>query len=455
MNILSTIIAAALCLPSASWYENLPVQLSPAREPQIPDNTVCITDFGAVPDGATLCTDAFSDAVKELQKMGGGHLVVPRGVWLSGPIKLRSGIDLHLEEGAVLAFSPDKTLYLKEGRKRGLSPISADKCSDVSISGSGIIDGFGKYWRYAKRSKMSDAEWKDLRSLGGVVTEDGSRWLPYNLENYPNATASPDDEEAFRPHLISFKRCSRVMVSGVTVQNSPRFHIVPSQCEDVILYGVTVRCPWNAQNGDGIDIGNSRRVAVVGCTVDVGDDGICMKGGSGAKGVEAGPCEDILISRCTVFHGHGGFVIGGDVSGGMHRIVVRECSFCGTDKGLRFKSGIGKGGPTSDIFISDISMSEIRESAINFECSYVDMGYVVGETGSGTAYAPDFGGIHISRVVCGECAVGISAKGIEGLNAVHDVTVSDSDFRCLKENCSIDASTCGIVLDNVRFHSLR
>ena len=453
MSIITLIMSAVLAvLPSGGWYDNLPLDIARAAEPQIQDTSVCVADFGAVPDGATLCTEAFAKAIKALQKKGGGHLVVPRGVWVTGPIKLRSGIDLHLEEGSVLVFSPDKTLYLKEDSKRAVSPISADGCTDVSITGSGIIDGCGKYWRYAKRGKMSDVEWKDLCGLGGRLSDDGERWLPYDIKGFPNATSSPDDEESFRPHMISFKRCSRVLVSGVTVQNSPRFHIVPSQCEDVILFGVTVRCPWNVQNGDGIDIGNSRRVAVVGCTVDVGDDGICMKGGSGARGVEAGPCEDILIRHCTVFRAHGGFVIGGDVSGGMHRLVVQDCSFCGTDKGLRFKSSIGKGGPTSEIFISDISMNDIREAAVDFECSYVDGGYKTGSIGPGTAYAPDFGGISIRGVVCRECPVGISAKGVEGLRAVHDVTVSDSDFSCTVCDTSIDEATCTVVLDGVRFH---
>ena len=438
----------------AAWYDNLPIEIAQAAEAVIQENTVSLPDFGAVPDGATLCTEAFEKAIKALSGQGGGHLTVPRGVWVSGPIKLRSGIDLHLEEGAVLVFSPDKTLYRKQGSARGVSPISADRCTDVSITGDGIIDGSGRYWRYAKRQKMSDVEWKDLRALGGEVTPDGERWLPYNINGFENATASADEEEAFRPHMISFKRCTRVRISGVTVQNSPRFHIVPSQCEDVIIENVTVRCPWNVQNGDGIDIGNSRRVAVVGCTLDVGDDGICMKGGSGAKGVETGPCEDILIRHCTVFRAHGGFVIGGDVSGGMHRLVVQECSFCGTDKGLRFKSSVGKGGPTSDIHISDISMVGIRESAIDFECSYVDAGYRTTGIGPGTAYAPDFGGITVSRVVCRECPVGISASGVEGIKAVHDVVISDSDFTCTREDTRI-GSDCDISLVGVRFHQFR
>lgn len=452
MNILSTFVAALVAvLQIGGWYDNLPVTIARAAEPQIPDRELSLTDFGAVADGSTPCTDAFAAAVKQLHKLGGGHLVVPRGLWVSGPIRLRSGIDLHLEEGAVLVFTPEKTLYRKEGSSRAVSPISASDCSDISITGQGIIDGSGKYWRYAKREKMSDMEWRELKSLGGVLTEDGSRWLPYNLHSVANATGSPDEEEMMRPHLITFNRCSRVLVSGVTVQNSPRFHIVPSRCEDVIISGVTVRCPWNAQNGDGIDIGNSRRVAVVGCTVDVGDDGICMKGGTGAKGVEAGPCEDILIRGCTVFRGHGGFVIGGDVSGGMHRIVVKDCIFSGTDKGLRFKSSIGKGGTTSDIHISDISMSDIRESAIDFDCSYVDVGFKTTGIGPGTAYAPDFGDISISRVICRGCPVGIAAKGVEGLYAVHDVRISDSEFVYSLEGSRIDDSTCNIVLEADHF----
>ena len=451
-------IAALFCIyaaaqPYSECYESLPIPLEMPSLPVIPEFSVELTDFGAAGDGVTLCTDAFAKAVDELSIKGGGHLNVPAGVWLTGPIRLRSRIDLHLDKGALVIFTPDKRAYLPEGNngQRALPCILAEKCTDISITGEGILDGNGKYWRYAKDSKYSKVEWGDLLRLGGTVTEDGL-WFPSGLKHFEDITESPQKEEGLRAHMVNISRCSRVLISGVTVQNAPRFHIVPNQCTDVVMDGVTVRCPWNAQNGDGIDIGNSRRVLVTGCTLDVGDDGICMKGGSGETGLKKGPCSDILICGNTVFHAHGGFVMGSDVSGGMKKIVVRDCTFSGTDVGLRFKSAVGRGGECGDIYISGIRMNDIRESAVGFECSYSDITYKLeAAPGEGVSFAPDFCGIHISALVCRECRTGIRAEGIEGLDCIHDVTISDATFFYTEAATRIDGKTASITMDGCRF----
>ena len=435
------------------YYNDLPVAMAMPELPRIPDRQVTLTDYGAAGDGVALCTAAFEAAIDALAVQGGGRLVVPSGVWLTGPIELRSGIDLHLERGAILLFTPDKRAHFasEDYSDRALSGITAEKCNDIAITGEGIIDGNGKYWRYAKREKMSDTEWKDLRKLGGSISGDGKFWFPDHLKHFKDLTSSPEDEEALRAHMISIKRCKRVLISGVTIQNAPRFHVVPNRCTDVILDGITVRCPWNAQNGDGIDIGNSERVLVVNCTVDVGDDGICMKGGSGESGLRNGPCRDILICDNTVFHAHGGFVIGSDFSGGMERIVVRNCTFSGTDTGLRFKSAPDRGGVTKDIYISDITMNDIREAAVTFKCDYSDITYKDPGAAKDLRFMPDFTDIHISNVVCRECAVGVEASGIPGVDAVHGITITDCTFFHMDEATRIDPATASVDLHNVRF----
>ena len=207
---------------------------------------------------------------------------------------------------------------------------------------------------------------------------------------------------------------------------------------------MTVRCPWNAQNGDAIDISNCQRVLIVNNNIDAGDDGICMKGGSGEQGLKDGPCQDILIEDNTVYHAHGGFVIGSDVSGGMKNIVVRRCRFSGTDTGLRFKSGIGRGGRTENIFISDIVMSDITQQAIVFECTYVDRKYAVNFTEEGEGmkeggFAPDFRDIHISRVVCHNVPTAIKSVGLDGLQCVRDIHISDCHFMYSGKSTDIDA----------------
>lgn len=408
-----------------------------AQEPaRIPDNSVCIMDYGAVADGITLNTDAFDKAIKALVKKGGGHLVVPEGLFLCGPIVLKDNIDLHLERGAFLLFSPDKADFLVDGKVKPC--ISASKRHDVSISGEGIIDGNGEWWRAVKRGKVSDTEWADFKFMGGTVTSDGTLWYPFGLKHFADIADDYKVQEKMRTHLIRFTDCERVTVTGVTLQNSPKFHLVPQRCTDVLIEGIVVRCPWNAQNGDGIDLMNCRNVTVRGCLVDVGDDGICLKAGGGPKGVEDGPCRNVLIENNTVFHAHGGFVIGSEFSGGMQDIVVRHNTFSGTDTGLRFKSAPERGGKCSNIRISDIVMSDIRGEAIVFETSYANRaaGYEDAVAAESMAYLPEFCDIVIDRVVCRDARTAVRAQGT--LGTIHDIKVLNSVLFYTEQERVID-----------------
>lgn len=444
-----------------SYYKNMPVAMPAVAAPAIPGNTVNIKDFGGVGDGLTLNTEAFSKAISALNKQGGGHLVVPAGIWLSGMISLKDNIDLHLEKNAILLASPDKNLFIKEkdGKKdKKCSPmISASKRKNVSITGEGIIDGNGAYWRPVKRSKVSDTEWKEFKYLGGTETEGGKLWFPFNLKNYGNIADTPEAQEKMRTHLIRITDCENVLVEGVTIQNSPKFHLIPTRCTNVIVDGVTIRCPWNAQNGDALDISSCRNVLIVNNVIDAGDDGICMKGGAGESGVEYGPCENILIENNTVFHAHGGFVIGSEYSGGMKNIVVRDNRFCGTDTGLRFKSGIGRGGKTEGIYISDIYMTDIKDEAIVFDCTYIDKKYSVkeddgkpGAVAKDAQFAPEFCDIHISNVTCRNVKTAISVTGLPGMNCVHDVTIDNSTFFYTKKDKEIKDNP-EITITNTKF----
>ena len=262
-------------------YRNLPIALSEPVAPVIPDRTVSLLDFGGSGDGITLNTEAFRKAISSLAKQGGGHLLVPAGIYLTGPISLKDNIDLHLERNALVLFTPEKAAFLKADGSGMVPGLSASKRKNISVTGEGILDGNGEWWRAVKRSKVSDVEWEDFLRLGGTVSEDGSLWYPFGLKHFDNAAASPQEQERLRTHLIRFTDCDRVLVSGITIQNSPKFHLVPQRCRNVIIDGVTVRCPWNAQNGDGIDLMQCSDVLVTGCRVDVGDDGICLKGGAG------------------------------------------------------------------------------------------------------------------------------------------------------------------------------
>ena len=423
-------------------------QLPSAALPQIPDNHVYLSEYGGAPDGISSNTVAFRSAIEALSKQGGGHLHVGEGLYLTGPVRLKSRIDLHLERGAVILFSPDKREFVEKGKV--LPCITASKCHDVSISGEGIIDGNGEWWRAVKRGKVSDVEWKEFLKKGGTVSEDGSLWYPFGLKAYPDIADTDRGQEKMRTHLVRFTDCQRVAVSGVTLQNSPKFHLVPQRCTDVTIEGVTVRCPWNAQNGDGIDIMNSQRVVVSRCTVDVGDDGICLKAGAGEKGLSDGPCKDILIENNIVYHAHGGFVIGSEFSGGIVNVIVRHNTFSGTDTGLRFKSAPERGGMTSGLIISDIYMNDIKDEAIVFQTDYADRpaGYDDNQPAASQRFLPDFTDIHMSRIFCRGCSVAIRARG--PLTSIHDITLTDAAF--FYTDASTDLSDPSMLhLSQVRF----
>lgn len=341
----------------AQYYSGLPFNASAPTMPIIPDTTISITDFGGKGDGITSNTECFSSAISLLSSKGGGHLIVPEGIWITGPIVLKSNIDLHIEKNAILLFSGNKNEYPILPPDKGTSSpmvqplISASGQSNFSITGEGVIDGNGEMWRQIKRFKVSDAEWKKLNrklKLKESEYEGSTVWFP----------VQSDDDKIMtkRPRLIRIIGCDHFMVQGVVVQNSPNFHVNMILSRDFILDGITVRCPWNAQNGDGIDLSSCQNALIANCSVDAGDDAICLKSGIGDTGRDRGPCENIVISDCSVFHGHGGFVIGSDTSGGMNNISVNNCRFIDTDTGLRFKSGRDRGGLITNVFVNNIVM---------------------------------------------------------------------------------------------------
>lgn len=375
-----------------SIYENVEFEMPQVNPPVIPDYSVSVSDFGGVGDGLTKNTEAFAKAIDAVVAKGGGHVNVPRGIWLTGPITLRSNLDLHLEDGALLLFTRDKDDYPLvavsfEGLEtyRCLSPINGKDLVNVSITGNGTIDGNGDAWRGVKKSKVTDSHWKQLVKSGGVLSDNGKNWYPsasYKVGadatagffNVPE-TSSVADFAAFkdflRPVMISIQTSKNVMLDGPTFQNSPAWNIHPLMCENVILRNLNVRNPWYSQNGDGLDLESCKNVLIYNNTFDVGDDAICIKSGKDEDGRKRGiPTENVIIKNNIVYHGHGGFVVGSEMSGGVKNIHVSKCTFMGTDVGLRFKSTRGRGGVVENIFISDIDMINIPTEPIRFNLFY-------------------------------------------------------------------------------------
>ncbi len=429
-------VAAYAQNPYDKYYTNLPCAVEHVWPVVIPDYTVTLTDFGAVGDGVTDCSEAFAAAIKQLKKQGGGHLLVPDGKWLTGPIKLISNFDLHLADNATIVFSPNKELYvqpsdtLRDGSKKCYALIHGSKLENVAITGHGTIDGQGIFWRPVKQKKVSEEIWNNLLEMGGKVTADGNSknwkvWYPFNLNkelNVPNIASDAITQEKMRPHLVNITDSKNVLIENIHLLNSPKFHLVPTRIQNLIIDGVNIRCPHWAQNGDAMDPGNVQVALIVNCNISCGDDGICMKGGVGEKGVAAGPQRDFLICNDTVYRAHGGFVIGSEFSGGMQRLVVKDCRFEGTDIGCRFKSTPGRGGWCEDIYCYDIIMKDIVESAFLIQSGYADRGAGVSATDKDNkeAFFPEWSNITFRNITCIGSKQAVDIQGLKG-KPVHNV----------------------------------
>ena len=420
--------------PYDKYYTDLPCAVEHVQPIVFPDYTVQLSDFGAVGDGQTDCTMAFAEAMKHLKKQGGGHLVVPDGEWLTGPIKLESNVDLHLSDNAVIRFSTNKELYvqasdsLRDGSKKCNALIRGSKLENVGITGRGTIDGQGIYWRPVKQKKVTQDVWDEVNAMGGTLKPDDKKhfiWYPFNLNkdlNIPNIASDPIKQEKMRPHLVNITDSKNVLVENVHLLNSPKFHLVPTRVQNLIIDGVNIRCPHWAQNGDAMDPGNIQVALIVNCNISCGDDGICMKGGVGEKGVAAGPQRDFLICNDTVYRAHGGFVIGSEFSGGMQRLVVKDCRFEGTDIGCRFKSAPGRGGWCEDIYCYNIIMKDIVESAFLISSGYADKGAGVSATDSDNknAFFPDWSNITFRNITCIGSKQAVDIQGLKG-KPVHNI----------------------------------
>ncbi|WP_151734101.1 glycoside hydrolase family 28 protein ['Paenibacillus yunnanensis' Narsing Rao et al. 2020] len=450
---------------------DLPSEKYPVPQlPDIPEYTVNVRDYGAAGDGMSLCTPAIQAALDACAAAGGGKVVIPAGIWRTGPLTLRSRINLHLERGALVQFDSDYRLYPLvpshfEGNAgwRCQAPLDGDGLSDVAITGEGIFDGGGEGWRPVKRFKMTAQQWKALIDSGGALDEAGEIWWPsrdaLEGEAYCQALRAKGEtaREAYlparpylRPTLLSLRSCVRVLLEGPTFQNSPAWCLHPLACEEVTIRKVQVRNPWYSQNGDGLDLESCTNALVEHCTFDVGDDAICLKSGKDEEGRRVGlPCRYVTVRHCTVYHGHGGVVIGSEMSGGVNAVRVSDCVFNGTDIGLRFKSARGRGGVVEDIVMENILMKDIVHEGVSFHLFYAG---VEGSEGSDeevypvTEETPCFRNITLKNIVVSGAATALLVNGLPEL-PLADLAVYG--LRAVSRRGILLRHADGILLDDI------
>ena len=395
---------------------------------------------------------------------------------------LRSRLELRLERGAVIQFSDNRDDYplietTYEGRTqfRCQSPLSGRKLEHIALTGDGVFDGAGQVWRPVKKGKLTAGEWTALVKSGGVVNPRGEIWYPTpgalagNEGPGPRAVADAAGaraiKDALRPVMVSLTECHFVLLDGPTFQNSPAWCLHPLLCEDLTVRRVNVRNPWYAQNGDGLDLESCRNVVVEQSTFDVGDDAICLKSGRDAAGRRRGkPTENVTVRDCIVYHGHGGFVVGSEMSGGVRNVRVSDCTFFGTDVGLRFKSTRGRGGMVENILVERIRMTNISAEALLFDLFYGGKGTAEDETGGGAAPAatagvpavseetPAFRNIVVRDVVGRGARRAALLRGLPEMS-LENIRLENLDLSATEGIALADATN--ITLQGVHVHAVR
>lgn len=461
---LAILISTASIAGAASLQDYLaaaPFKMPAMPVPSFPDRNFPITDFGAVGDGHTLNTAAFAKAIDACVQAGGGRVVVPAGLWLTGPIMLKSNVDLHADRGALVQFTADHTAYPMVPRgDRGFvaaSAISATDQTNIALTGEGVFDGAGETWRPVKKEKTTEVEWLTLLAQGGVTSNQGTIWWPTQEamagEDYlaalaqktkhPTADESLPARDFRRSPLVTMTGCENVLVEGVTLRNSPSGVFVPARCTNVTIRNATFFNEQSAQNGDGLDIGPCKNVVVYRCTVSAGDDGICMKSGGKSPWPGEPGLQNVVVAECTVYHGHGGFVVGGATDAGMRNLWATQCDFVGTDVGVRVKSGLGHGGLVRDVYVDHIYMKDIVREAILFDTFYDNTPATAATVKVGLsrdpAKTPEFRDFRIHDIYCLGAGSAIVIAGLPQ-QPVHQITIEHAIITARRGFRATDAA---------------
>jgi polygalacturonase len=441
---LRALIAVLTCIPpcgindaaeGASGWAGMPAILARIQEPRFANRDFTITDYGGEGNGKTNCKPAFDKAISACSEAGGGRVVVPMGDWLvRGPIHLKSGVNLHLLKGATVRFGTAPTDYLpavltrfESNEVMNYSPlIYAFGQDNIAITGEGTFDGqAGKHaWWGWKTSGRKDSE--TLRQMGedGVAASDRRFGADHRL----------------RPNFVQPYRCRNVLIEGVTFINSPMWIVNPVLCQNVTIRGVTVSS--HGPNNDGCDPDSCSDVLIEKCTFDTGDDCIAIKSGRGADGRRIGvPSENIIIRGCRMKDGHGGIVLGSEMSGGIRNIFVENCEMGSPNlvRAVRLKSNSSRGGYLENLFVRNLRVSQLKEAVMRINLQY--------DNDRGTHY-PVVRNIQLQNVTSEKSKRPFYFVGLPNAKITN----------VLIENCTFQNASQPSVFeftDNVRFHNFR
>ncbi len=431
------LLVGPACRVNAGW-EQVDEILSKISAPQFPDQNFNITDYGAIGDGQTDCTEAFKKAISAANQAGGGRVVVGAGSFLTGPIHLKSNVNLHILEDAVIKFSVDPNMYLPVVYTRfegvecmNYSPlIYAYEQENIAITGKGTLDGQASYenwWRWTK-SHGDDVRRSREQGQAGVLVQERVFGAGRKL----------------RPNMIQPYKCKNILIEGVTFRNSPMWHIHPVLSTNVTVRNVKVI--GHGPNNDGCNPESCKDVLIEGCYFDTGDDCIAIKAGRNNDGRRVNvPSENIVIRNCQMKDGHGGVVIGSEMTGGAINVFAENCTMDSPnlDRALRIKTNSVRGGKVENIYIRNVTIGQVAEAVLKINFYYGE-----GDTGE---YPPTVRNINMENVTSKKSRYALSIRAYDRSPAT-DIHLKD----CIFDNVDRDNILKGVknlILENVKINS--
>ncbi|MGD2093499.1 MAG: glycoside hydrolase family 28 protein [Phycisphaerales bacterium] len=443
---LSRILLALFCLillaissgqVFAGW-EQADEILSRMKPPQFPDRDFNITDYGAAGDGQTDCTEAFEKAISAANNAGGGRVIVPVGSFFTGPIHLKSNVNLHVSQDALIKFSTDPQKYMPVVYTRfegvecmNYSPlIYAYEQENIAITGQGTFDG-----------QASDDNWWGLKASQGrdirEQRQQGEDGVPVEKRIYGAG-------KELRPNMVQPYRCKNILIEGVTFKNSPMWHIHPVLSENITVRNVKVI--GHGPNNDGCNPESCKNVLIKGCYFDTGDDCIAIKSGRNNDGRRVNvPSENIVIQNCEMKDGHGGVVIGSEMTGGARNIFAEDCTMDSPnlDRALRIKTNSVRGGFVENVYMRNVEIGQVAEAVLKINFHYGE-----GDIGE---YTPVVRNINMENVTSQKSRYALSIRGYER-SPITDVNLKNCEFNNVQRD-NLLVGIKGLSLQNVKINS--
>ena len=430
--------------PEDAWKNVYPAIERQIKPPVFKNKTYSIADYGAIPEKPEFLNEKIINSTIELcSSKGGGIVVIPKGVWHTGPIVLRSKVNLQISEGAVLLFTPDITRYPTVlTRWEGMdcyntSPmIYAYGEENIAITGKGTIDGGASRANWWGMMRLSAVPGKELR--GRPLLMD------WNEKNTPVEQRIMGPGDNMRPQLINLYKCKRILIQDVTLVRPAFWTIHPLMCENITVRGVTMKTE-GAPNGDGCDPESCRNVLIEGCFFDTGDDCIAIKAGRNNDGRRWNiPSENIIVRKCQMENGHGGVVIGSEISGGYRNLFVEDCDMNSPslDRVIRIKTNNCRGGVIENVYVRNVNVGQCAEAVLKINLVYEPAEKCTRD------FPPLVRNVYLDNVKCLKSRYGVYIAGFEDLKNVNNINILNCEWTNVRENNRIEGLVDGLSFKN-------